>query len=288
MLFGLAYRLLGSVHDAEDVLQEAYLRWIRVDPATVVDPPRYLTRVVTRLAVDTLRQRQARRETYPGTWLPEPLPTPNPLAPAPLGPDPVDSATNTESLSFALLHLAERLNPLERAVYMLRTAFSWPYQEIAECLDRTPEHCRQLYRRAEQALTQGRDRRYPVSPATQRRLLKSFLAAVRDGDLATLTDILHDDVVAWSDSGGRVRAARNPVQGADKVARFFVGIHRKGGLVQNLALRWLNGAPALVLHTSNGVYVLLLQVAGDQIIDLYLLANPNKLTAVIPPTDQSR
>ncbi|WP_243421000.1 sigma-70 family RNA polymerase sigma factor, partial [Micromonospora globispora] len=142
MLLGLAYRLLGSLHDAEDVLQEAYLRWLDVDRESVAEPRRYLSRVVTRLALDRLRARQAARETYVGPWLPEPVPT----APSPFGP--LDSAELRDSLSTALLHLLERLTPPERAVYVLHTAFGLPYAEIGDILDRSAADCRQLHHRA--------------------------------------------------------------------------------------------------------------------------------------------
>ena len=169
MLAGLAYRLLGSWHDSEDVLQDAYVRWSAADRADVAEPRRYLTRVVTRLAVDVLRTRQARRESYTGEWLPEPVPS-----------DPF-GAVDTSDLSLAVLHVMERLTPPQRAVYVLRTAFTLPYDEIAEILDRSPADCRQLHRRAVQALDLDGPRFEP-STDEQRRLLLDFVAAARDGD----------------------------------------------------------------------------------------------------------
>ncbi|MFI2712777.1 RNA polymerase sigma factor SigJ [Micromonospora sp. NPDC018662] len=274
MLLGLAYRLLGSLHDAEDVLQEAYLRWLGVDRAAVDEPRRYLSRVVTRLALDRLRARQAARETYVGAWLPEPVPT----DPSPFGP--LETVELRETVSSALLHLLERLTPPERAVYVLHTAFALPYAEIGDILDRSAADCRQLHHRAAARLAEER-RRFTAGPAEQRRLLDAFLAAACDGDLARLTDLVAADATAWSDGGGRIRAARKPVHGADRIARFFVGVyhHRRPG-VRATPVE-LNGAPALLLRWPGGArYTLGVTAAGGRITGLYLVGNPDKLTGV--------
>ncbi|WP_433535303.1 RNA polymerase sigma factor SigJ [Micromonospora sp. CA-249363] len=274
MLLGLAYRLLGSRHDAEDVLQEAYLRWLGVDRSTVAEPRRYLSRVVTRLALDKLRTRQAARETYVGPWLPEPVPT----EPSPFGP--LDRVELRDSLSTALLHVLERLTPPERAVYVLRTAFDLPYAEIAEILDRTPQDCRQLYHRAMTRVRQE-DNRFTASRSERERLLDAFLAAARDGDLATLTRLMAEDVTAWNDGGGRVRSARNPVRGADRVARFYAGIY--GPHREWTARRVeLNGEPALLLTRGDGGrYTMTVTAAAGRITGIYVMGNPEK----IPPVD---
>ncbi|MFE9652618.1 RNA polymerase sigma factor SigJ [Micromonospora sp. NPDC006431] len=275
MLLGLAYRLLGSLHDAEDVLQETYLRWLDVDRESVAEPRRYLSRVVTRLALDRLRARQAARETYVGPWLPEPVPT----APSPFGP--LDTVELRDTLSTALLHLLERLTPPERAVYVLHTAFALPYAEIADLLGRSAADCRQLHHRAVARIADDR-RRFTAGPAEQRRLLEAFLAAARDGDLARLTDLVAADATAWSDGGGRVRAARNPVHGADRIARFFAGIYardRRPGIRTTPAE--LNGAPALLLRWPAGTrYTLAVAAADGRITGVYLVGNPDKLTRV--------
>lgn len=274
MLLGLAYRLLGSLHDAEDVLQEAYLRWLDVDRESVAEPRRYLSRVVTRLALDRLRARQAARETYVGPWLPEPVPT----DPSPFGP--LDTVELRETLSTALLLLLERLTPPERAVYVLHTAFALPYAEIAEVLDRSAADCRQLHRRAVARLAEDRPR-FTAGPAEQRRLLNAFLAAAQQGDLARLTALVAADATAWSDGGGRARAARNPLHGADRIARFFAGIYgRPGRAVHGVPVE-LNGAPALLVTWSTGVrYTLAATAADGRITGLYLVGNPEKLTRV--------
>ncbi|WP_431936821.1 RNA polymerase sigma factor SigJ [Micromonospora sp. RP3T] len=274
MLLGLAYRLLGSLHDAEDVLQEAYLRWLGVDRETVTEPRRYLSRVVTRLALDRLRARQAARETYVGPWLPEPVPT----DPSPFGP--LETVELRETVSTALLHLLEQLTPPERAVYVLHTAFALPYAEIGDILDRSAADCRQLHHRAAARLTEQR-RRFTAGPAEQRRLLDAFLAAARDGDLARLTDLVAADATAWSDGGGRIRAARNPLYGADRIARFFAGVYGRRRPGVRIASVELNGAPALVLSWPDGTrYTLGVAAAGGRITGVYLVGNPDKLSRI--------
>ncbi|MEH0938801.1 RNA polymerase sigma factor SigJ [Micromonospora psammae] len=271
MLLGLAYRLLGSLHDAEDVLQEAYLRWLDVDRASVAEPRRYLSRVVTRLALDRLRARQAARETYVGPWLPEPVPT----EPSPFGP--LDSVELRDSVSMALLHLLERLTPPERAVYVLHTAFAMPYAEIGDILDRSAADCRQLHHRAAARIADDR-RRFTADPAEQRRLLDAFLAAARDGDLGRLTGLVAGDAVAWTDGGGVARAAINPVHGADRIARFFAGIYARPRAVTATPAE-LNGEPALLIRWSDGArYTLTVATADGRITGFYLVGNPTKLS----------
>jgi RNA polymerase sigma-70 factor (ECF subfamily) len=265
MLAGLAYRLLGSWHDAEDVLQEAYVRWSAADRTDVAEPRRYLTRVVTRLSVDVLRTRQARRESYTGEWLPEPVPS------YPFG------STDLSDLSLALLHLMERLTPPQRAVYVLRTAFTLPYDEIAEILDRTPEDCRQLHRRAQQAVENDHTRFQP-STAEQRRLLLDFVAAARDGDLTRLESMLKESVTSWTDGGGLRRAARKPVVGREKVANFFAHIYARGDL--SVTPVDLVTGPAAMIVVRGNRHVLTVDSDGGRITAIRVLANPDKLSAV--------
>lgn len=265
MLSGLAYRLLGSWQDTEDVLQEAYVRWAAADRSDVAEPRRYLTRVVTRLAVDVLRTRQARRESYAGEWLPEPVPS-----------DPF-GAVDTSDLSIALLHLMEKLTPPQRAVYVLRTAFTLPYDEIAEILDRAAEDCRQLHRRAVQALDHDGPRFEP-SAEEQSRLLLDFVAAARDGDLERLQAMLKDSVTSWTDGGGLRRAARKPVVGREKVANFFAHIYSRPDLTVT-SLDLITG-PALDIRVRGNRHVLTADFDGTRITTIRVVSNPEKLSVI--------
>ncbi len=284
MLFGLAYRLLGSAHDAEDVLQDAYLRMRQVDRATVIEPRRYLTRVVTRLALDVLRARRARRETYVGQWLPEPLPTGDAPPPADL---PEEVAVRDDTLSIAVLHLMERLSAPQRAVYVLRTAFGFPYTEIAEVLDREPAHCRQLYHRAVAALAADR-RRYPADRREHARLLDAFVTAAREADLDALRRLLRADVSAWTDGGGLVSSARREIRGADNVARFFAGIY---GRQRDELQAWpvsINGGAGVLIVRPCGSHALTLAVTDGAVSGIYLINNPAKLTRLVTPVRGTR
>lgn len=263
MLYGLAYRLLGSAHDADDVLQEAYLRWLRADREAVAEPRRYLSRIVTHLAMDRLRARQA--EPYVGPWLPEPV-----------AENEVDPAEHRDSLSLAMLHLLERLTPPERAVYVLRTAFDLPYPEIAEILDRAPEDCRQLHHRATRHLPAAP--RFTTAPVERERLLERFLAAARGGDLPALKRLLAADATGWSDGGGRVKAALRPILGSDRVGRFFAAT--SSGVV-SIRTVLLAGEPAALVTRCDGQRLLAIAVADGRITDVYLIGNPDKLRKLV-------
>jgi RNA polymerase sigma-70 factor (ECF subfamily) len=264
-LRALAYRLLGSWHDAEDVLQDAFVRWSRANRTDVDEPRRYLTRVVTRLALDRLRARA--REAYVGPWLPEPVAT----DPSPFG------TVDTSDLSIAVLHLMERLTPPQRAVYVLRTAFGVDYPEIARIVGRPPEHCRQLHHRAAEALS-GHPR-FSADRAETSRLVDAFAAAARRGDLSALERLLHTDVEAWSDGGGRVRAALRPVLGARKVARLFAAVYRRPRAFTASPVE-VNGHPGLVVRYVTRTHVLAVAVTDGLISRVFLVANPAKLTAL--------
>lgn len=271
-LRALAYRLLGSWHDAEDVLQDAFVRWSRADRTDVDEPRRYLTRVVTRLAVDRLRARA--REAYVGPWLPEPVAT----DPSPFG------TVDTSDLSIAVLHLMERLTPPQRAVYVLRTAFGVDYPEIARIVGRPPEHCRQLHHRAAEALS-GHPR-FSADRAETSRLVDAFAAAARRGDLSALERLLHTDVEAWSDGGGRVRAALRPVLGARKVARLFAAVYGRPRAFTASPVE-VNGHPGLVVRYVTRTHVLAVAVTDGLVSRVFLVANPAKLTAFPAQRDQA-
>ena len=201
-LFGIAYRILGSAAEAEDIVQDAWLRWQTADRSVVVDPPAFLATVTTRLAINLAQSARSRRETYVGPWLPEPVDTSN---------DPQLGAERSEALAFAVLLLLEKLSPTERAAYVLREAFDYPYRQIAEILQLEEANTRQLVTRARQHIGEGR--RAPVSSEEQRRLLEAFIGAAQNGDLIALEGLLASDVISYSDGGGIVRASRTPIAG---------------------------------------------------------------------------
>jgi RNA polymerase sigma-70 factor (ECF subfamily) len=209
-LFGIAYRMLGSAAEADDLVQDVWLRWQSTNRNAVQDPPAYLTTTATRLAINVAQSARSRREAYVGTWLPEPVDT---------SADPRLGAERSEALELAVLLLLEKLAPTERAAYILREAFDYPYDQIAGILHLNEDNARQLVSRARKHITEGRRR--PVSPVEQRRLLHSFIAAARKGDLAALEDLFASDVVSHSDGGGMVRAAHKPVAGRERVAKFI-------------------------------------------------------------------
>ncbi len=269
-LVGLAYRLLGSIWDAEDVVQEAYLRWMRDERDDVRDPKAFLVRVVSRLALDHLRSAKVRRESYTGPWLPEPVATD--------GLGPLETAELRDSVSFAAVHLLERLTPPERAVVVLRDAFGWEYDEIAEVVDRSASTCRQLRHRALERLPGGQAR-FVADRRQHERLLTGILDAAATGDLDGLTALLHDDVTAWSDGGGRARAARRPVVGRDKVASFVVGLGSRYPVL-GVRVADVNGLPGLLLTVDGGVIYVGIRVVDDRISDLYAVLNPDKLRRV--------
>ncbi|MEU9101704.1 RNA polymerase sigma-70 factor [Streptomyces sp. NPDC048361] len=268
VLTGLAYRLLGSLWDAEDVVQDAYLRWSRVDPGDIRDARGFLITVTSRLAIDQLRSARVTREAYVGPWLPEPVATDA------LGP--LDTAELRDTVAYATVHLMERLTPPERAVFVLREAFQLPYEEIASIVEASVANCRQMYSRAGRHLAAGRDR-FPLSDDEHAKLLTRFLEAARGGDLGALTDLLAEDVVAWSDGGGKVSAARRPVVGRAKVLAFLTGLLNRYE-VEAFDVLDVNGAPALAITAGGRHQIGLLGFRGARIEAIYTVRNPDKLT----------
>jgi RNA polymerase sigma-70 factor (ECF subfamily) len=279
VLQAVAYRMLGRVTDAEDVVQEAWLRWSAADTAAVRDARGYLVRTTTRLAIDRLRQVQARREAYVGPWLPEPLPTD--LAAAPV-PDGADRAVLAESVSFAFLVMLESLSPLERAVFVLREAFGYPYAEIAVTLERTEAAVRQLAGRARRHVAE-RKPRFDVDPVQRRDLTERFLAAATAGDLQGLLTLLAPDARLVGDAGGKAKAPRRVIETAGKVARFLAAIGTNEIPDAGVVFLELNGGPA-VLVTSGGRphTAMAVDVEDGQIRTLYLVRNPDKLARLAP------
>ncbi|MFF1689307.1 RNA polymerase sigma-70 factor [Streptomyces sp. NPDC058254] len=276
VLMGVAYRMLGRVADAEDVVQDAWLRWAQADRDEVREPPAYLVRVATRLAIDRLRQAQVRREAYVGPWLPEPLVTDF----GPTAPDTAEAAVLAESVSFAVLVVLESLSPLERAVFVLREAFGFPFAEIATTLERSESAVRQLAGRARKHVDERRPR-FDVDPVEQRDLTERFLAAATGGDLEGLMTLLAPDARLVGDSGGKSKAPLRVLESADKVGRFLLGV-AKGGAT-GFAFRYMevNGGPAvLVLVGDKPDSVIQVDVADGQVQCVYIVRNPDKLASL--------
>jgi RNA polymerase sigma-70 factor (ECF subfamily) len=269
-LFGIAYRMLGSVAEAEDIVQEAWVRWQRTDRTVVRNPAGFLTTVTTRLALNTAESARARREQYVGPWLPEPVDT---------SADPSLGAEKAEALESAVLVLLEKVRPDQRAAYVLREAFGYSYDEVADILDTSAANARQLVSRAKKSVQS--DRKEPVEPARHRSLLEAFLAAARDGDVKRLEQVLSAEVVSTTDSAGQApRAARRPVIGRDNVARFIAGW---SDWWEGTTLSWVetNGQTSVLARRDGAPAVLLSASTSDSGIDqLMWVMAPDKLTHV--------
>jgi RNA polymerase sigma-70 factor (TIGR02957 family) len=285
LLIAVAYRILGSVTDAEDTVQEAWLRWSGVNPSDVRDPRAFLVRVTTRLAIDRLRRAKIRRESYVGPWLPEPILT---------GRDVAEEVALAESVSMAMLVVLETLSPLERAVFVLREAFGLRYAEIADILGRKEEAVRQLGRRARDHIQERRSR-FDTDESEQRRVTERFLEATSTGDLEALMAVLSPEVTLVADGGGRALAPRRPIRGAEKVAAFLLAVAteermarflRSVGsepIVADLRVRVapVNGESGLlVVSGDKPISALVLDVSEGVVRTIHLVANPEKLAGV--------
>ncbi|MFJ8275002.1 RNA polymerase sigma-70 factor [Streptomyces sp. NPDC094154] len=276
VLMGVAYRMLGRVADAEDVLQEAWLRWSAADRSAVREPRGYLVRVTTRLAIDRLRRIKASGESYVGPWLPEPLVTDL----AQTVPDAEERAVLADSVSLAVLVVLETLSPLERAVFVLREAFGYPYAEIAALLDRGEPAVRQLAGRAHRHVGERRPR-YEADPDQRRDLTERFLAAAADGDLEGLMSLLAPDARLVGDSGGKARAPLRVLESADKVGRFLVGVAHEGITDPSVRFLEINGGPAvLMLSGGKPDSVFQLDVGDGRVQVVYIVRNPDKLRSL--------
>ena len=279
LLFSIAYEMLGSAADAEDVLQDSYLRWADVDRSTISNERSYLAQIVTRQSLNQLRTAQRRRETYVGPWLPEPIGTQ------------ADASADTilaESLSFAMLMMLESLSPAERAVFVLREVFDFPHAEIAQMLGKTDIAVRQVARRAKERVREGR-KRFDVDKKDAELLLGEFLESVSSGDLDKLLSLLAEDVVAYGDGGGVAKAALRPVRGADRVARYLVGGARKGAAGFTYEFTQCNAMPAaLVRNGDQVVAVMIAEIVDRKVSAVYFSANPAKLGFAVEPQQLSR
>ncbi|GAA3035088.1 MULTISPECIES: RNA polymerase sigma-70 factor [unclassified Kitasatospora] len=277
LLFTVAYELLGSAADAEDVLQESWLRWAGVDRGQVHDPRSYLIRIVTRQGLNRLRTLSRRREQYVGEWLPEPLLT---------SPDVAEDVELAESVSFAMLTVLETLGPTERAVFVLREVFELPYEEIAEALGKTSAAVRQVARRARGHVAARRPR-VRVSRDEQQRVVERFLATLRTGRLQDLMEVLAPDVVLIADGGGIAAAVTAPVHGAEAVAALLARTGRLPIAFETTTV-WLNGAPAGRIDIGGEPSVVSLAVEDGRITRVYIVRNPRKLTRIDAPADLAR
>jgi RNA polymerase sigma-70 factor (TIGR02957 family) len=276
-MFGIAYRMLGSVTDAEEVLQEAWLRWQGVDHSQVKDPPAFLARTVTNLCLNLLTSARARREVYVGPWLPEPVLTDLGEAGRLDDLGPLEVATRGESVSFALLTVLERLSAAERAAYVLREAFAYSHREVADLIGTTESNARQLHSRARKRVADERVQRQ-VDRGQWRTLVERFLAAARFGDVAGLEALLTDGVVSRADGGGRVNAARSPIEGRERVARYLIGVLQRFGAGVMAHFGEANGEPVMIATSEDGLQaVCFFRLEGNRVSGLELVVNPDKL-----------
>jgi RNA polymerase sigma-70 factor, ECF subfamily len=282
-MFSIAYRMLGSVSEAEDVVQEAFLRQQRAlaEGVEIQSPAAYLSTVVTRLAIDELKSARAQRETYVGDWFPEPLLTDRSAA------DPAEQAEQADSLSWAFLLLLERLSPVERAVFLLHDVFDYGYGEIAEIVGKSPENCRQLATRARRHIEEGKPR-FETSQQKRTQLAERFIAAVSEGDLDGIVAVLADDAVAYGDSGGKSPVAAHPIAGSQRIARFMAGLAARilelGGTI---GLHDVNGEPGVIARDSTGriLGVSTFDIVDGRIQVIRSVANPDKLRHLGPVAD---
>jgi RNA polymerase sigma-70 factor (ECF subfamily) len=281
LLFSVAYRILGSAADAEDAVQDTWVKWSAADRSEVADPKAYLVRIVSNVAMDRLRSAQVRRETYVGPWLPEPILTDS--ANTTDNPDNTDTA---DDISLAMLVVLETLSPLERAVFVLKEAFAFSYVEIADAVGRSEQAVRQAAHRAREHVAARRPR-FIADRGRQREVTERFFAATAGGDINTLMQLLAPDVTLWTDGGGKVRQAHRPVVGAEKVAKWFAGVATRpyeGVLPSDMTVTVveLNGMPGMVFSAA-GRTIATLSIDLDQdgrIIGIHNVANPDKLAAI--------
>ena len=273
-LFGIAYRMLGRVSDAEDMVQETWLRWQRQAPGSVQSPQAWLISTVTRLCIDQLRSARHQREEYYGVWLPEPLLQGPEFADAP---SPEKAASVADSLTMAFMLLLETLNPVDRAIYLLREVFDYGYEEISSIVQKTPDNCRQIVRRAKDRLQQHPPAEAPPTEQAQ-RVVHYFVQASATGEMQDFLALLTEDAVLYSDGGGQVLAAKYPIQGASRIARFLIGIRKKRpeDLAPQFAL--INGRPGVVMHSGGQIYnVVTFEFHEGHIQAIYIMRNPQKL-----------
>jgi RNA polymerase sigma-70 factor (ECF subfamily) len=276
-LFSIAYRMLGSAMDAEDMVQETYIRYQTAKPDSIYSLKAYLSTIITRLCMDQLDLARRKRELYVGPWLPEPIRTTTTTEVA----DPEKRVETEESISLAFLMLLEQLQPFERAVFLLREVFEYGFAEIATMLDKSEAACRRSFSRAKAHLAEHRPR-FPASAQTHQQLLSGYLQAVENGEMNTLMDLLTEEVTLWADGGGKVKqAALRPIIGRDAVARFSLGTRRFWPENSRMEMAEVNGQPAMVVHTGSRVFaVFSIEVEAEQIRAIRIIVNPEKLAQI--------
>lgn len=277
LLFSIAYRMLGSAADAEDIVQETFIRWQHASDQEIHSPRAFLVTILSRLCLQHLESARVKREEYVGEWLPEPVLTGDRS-------DPSWTSQMQESLSMAFLLLLEQLTPVERAAFLLYEVFDYDYGDIADILGKTETNCRQLVRRARQHVTSGRPR-FNASPEEHKKLLDEFLEATSTGNMQSLIALLSEEVVLYSDGGGKQRAALNPIYGRDHVARFLVGAGSKTPVGVTVRVEDVNGLPAIVYSPPGGGIgcVISLETSGSSIRNIYVVTNPDKLAHLKSP-----
>jgi len=272
LLFSIAYRMLGRVAEAEDMVQETFLRWQRQDVSQILEPRAWLTTAITRLCIDQMRSASRQREQYMGIWLPEPLIDEE-------GPD--GAADLADSLGTAFMMMLEELTPVERATFLLREAFGHDYAAIAEIVGKSEANCRQMVSRAKARLGRAEEPK-PTANEEVERLVKEFLHATQTGELSDLMSLLTDDAILYSDGGGKVRAALLPIYGPDRIGRMFIGLRRfqNGELPPTKFVR-INGSPGVITRGGDGnINAMTFAFEGDKVKAVFIVRNPDKLTGV--------
>lgn len=280
LLFGIAYRMLGSVAEADDMVQETWLRWQRQNEAEVQSPKAWLVSTITRLCIDQLRSARRTREEYYGVWLPEPLVESS-------EPSPQESAALADSLGMAFMLMLESLSPVERAVFLLREVFDYDYPDIARIVGKSEANCRQIVRRAKVSLPKTTEPAATPPDARAKEVVQRFLAAAKSGNVQDLLAVLTDDATLYTDGGGRVTATGRPIVSADHVSRFFAGVSRKTSRIsRDVQLARINGqAGALILHNGRVDRTMVFELRGDRVAAIYMVRNPDKLQHVPNPPE---
>jgi RNA polymerase sigma-70 factor (ECF subfamily) len=277
-LFYTAYRMLGSAMEAEDMVQETYLRYVQADHSSIENLQAYLTTIITRLCLDHLKSARVQREQYLGPWLPEPIMTEN---------LPAQTVAQKDTLTMAFLLLLEKLSPVERVIFLLREVFAYDYAEIAHIVDKSEANCRQLFSRAKKHLVTNRPQ-FELSSTVQQQVITDFMTALNEGNTPQMLALLAPDVTFWSDGGGKVTAARHPVSGQENVMRFAQGIFRQRPDNMQVELVETNGTQSLLIRFGEQIFgVMNFTIANNQIQQVHTVLNPDKLHHLGKPTPRS-